>query len=158
MKKQYSPDSQAVTAHLSILQDIIRRMGSNSSSCKIQCVVLVTGILVAVGVKGTLNHAWLALIPISLFLFLDANYLALERDFRHSYNAFVCKLHITGTVPLCDLYAISPSSRVNKQLLVSLRSKAIWPFYGALFVTTLLVWQFDCIQAPVDCLNEVFGF
>ena len=101
MKKQsqYGPDSQAVTAHLSILQDIIRRMGSNSSSCKIQCVVLVTGILVAVGVNGTLSYAWLAFIPTFLFLFLDANYLALERDFRHSYNAFVCKLHITGTVP-----------------------------------------------------------
>ena len=133
-------------------------MGSNSSSCKIQCVVLVTGILVAVGVNGTLSYAWLAFIPMFAFLFLDAKYLALERDFRHSYNAFVCKLHITGTVPLCDLYAISRSSLGNEQLLASLCSKSIWPFYAALCVTTLLVWQFDCIQVPVDCLKEVFGF
>lgn len=120
--------------------------------------MLVTGILVAVAVNRTFSYAWLAFIPTFLFLFLDANYLALERDFRHSYNAFVCKLHITGTVPLSDLYAVSPSSRVNDQLLVSLWSKAIWPFYGALFVTTLLVWQLDCIKAPVDCLKETFGF
>ena len=141
----YDADSEAVQTHLTILQDIIRRMAGNSASCKNWCILLVAAILVLVARTDTTDYALLALLPTLFFLLLDAYYLALEQTFRNSYNAFVSKLH-RGDVCLSDLYAVSPGGRVGRQLLVSLRSTAIWPFYLMLVVAVLLVWQFACIR------------
>ena len=143
---RYDANSEAVRAHLSIMQDIIRRMAGNSASCKNWCIVLVAAILVLVARTEQPEYALLALLPTLLFLFLDAYYLALEQAFRHSYDAFVHKLH-QGELVLSDLYAVHPGRRVNRQLLTSLRSTAIWPFYSALVVAILLVWKFACAKA-----------
>ena len=81
-------ESSAVQAHLTILQGVIQRMAENSRSCKVWCVTLVSAILVLVARTGEPHHALLALAPALLFLLLDAYYLALERAFRNSYDAF----------------------------------------------------------------------
>ena len=147
-KSPFGPDSAAVQAHLSILQDVIRRMAGNSASCKNWCIVLVAAMLVLVARTETPDYALLAVIPTLLFGFLDAYYLALEQAFRHSYNAFVRKLH-AGAVGITDLYVVRPTGKINRQLLVSLRSTAIWPFYGALALTIVIVWQFDGIRSLI---------
>jgi hypothetical protein len=82
-----------------------------------------------------------------LFLFLDAYYLALEQAFRRSYETFVDRLH-DGTVTLADLYVVKPGRPVGRQMLVSLRSTSIWPFYFALVVAILLVWLLGYFLPP----------
>lgn len=144
----FGPNSEAVRAHLSILQDVIRRMAGNSASCKNWCIVLVAAMLVLVARTDSPDYALLSVIPTLLFCFLDAYYLALEQAFRRSYNAFVSKLH-QDAVGITDLYAVRPTGRINRQLLVSLRSTAIWPFYGALALVIIAVWQFDGIKTLV---------
>jgi hypothetical protein len=110
---------------------------------------LVAGIIVLVAQTKTSSYILLALIPACLFLCLDAYYLALEQSFRNSYTAFVAKLH-EGTVELSDLYLVrSDNQVVGSRLLRRLSSTAIWPFYGALTITILLVWQFDWIRATL---------
>ena len=148
----FGPNSAAVRAHLSILQDVIRRMASNSASCKNWCIVLVAAMLVLVAAMLVLvartaspDCALLAVIPTLLFCLLDAYYLALEQAFRSSYNAFVGKLH-RDAVEIADLYVVRPTGKINRQLLVSLRSTSIWPFYGALVLIIVAVWQFDGIK------------
>ena len=74
-------------AHLSIMQDVIRRMAGNSASCKNWCIVLVAAMLVLVARTEQPDYALLALLPTALFLFLDAYYLALEQVYRKSYEA-----------------------------------------------------------------------
>ena len=143
---EFGPNSEAVRAHLNILQDVIRRMAGNSASCKNWCVVLVAAMLVLVARTDTLDYALLALLPTLLFWVLDAYYLALEQAFRHSYNDFVRKLH-RGEVALTDLYRVVPTGRIPRQMGVSLRSTAVWPFYGALTLTIAVVWKFECIRA-----------
>ncbi len=145
--KPYDANSEAVRTHLTILQDVIRRMAGNSASCKNWCIVLVAAILVLVARTDTIDYALLALLPTLLFLFLDAYYLALEQVFRNSYNAFVRKLHSDGGIALPDLYVMRPVGAVNKQLLASLRSTAVWPFYLMLVIAIALVWKFGCIRA-----------
>ena len=108
-EQTFGPECESVSAHLSIVQGIIGRMGANSTSCKIQCVVLVAGIIVLVAQTKTPSYTLLALIPTGLFLCLDLYYLALERTFRRSYNAFVRKLH-HNQVQLEDLFVVSPDS------------------------------------------------
>ena len=145
---EYDANSDAVRTHLTILQDVIRRMAGNSASCKNWCIVLVAAILVLVARTATPDYALLALLPTLLFLFLDAYYLALEQVFRNSYNAFVRKLHSDGVVALSDLYVVRPAGPVNKQMLVSLRSTSVWPFYMALVVAILLVWLLGLLTWP----------
>ena len=142
---EFGANSEAVRAHLNILQDVIRRMAGNSASCKNWCVVLVAAMLVLVARTDTPDYALLALLPTLLLGALDAYYLALEQVFRHSYNDFVRKLH-NGEVALTDLYQVRPGRPVGQQLRVSLRSTAVWPFYGMLAVAILLVWKFDGIR------------
>ena len=144
---EYDANSEAVRAHLTILQEVIRRMAGNSASCKNWCIVLVAAILVLVARTGAPAYALLALIPTALFLSLDAYYLALEQTFRHSYDAFVAKLH-DGAVTLSDLYVVKPGTPVGRQMLVSLRSTSVWPFYLALVVAILLVWLLGYFLPP----------
>ena len=146
-QQPYDANSEAVRAHLSIVQGVINRMAGNSASCKNWCVVLVAAILVLVARTDTSDYALLALLPTLLFLFLDAYYLALEQVFRNSYNAFVRKLPGDDGIVLTDLYVVRPVGAVNKQMLVSLRSTAVWPFYLMLVVAIALVWKFDCVKA-----------
>ena len=86
-------DSSAIQSHLTMMQGVINRMAENSRSCKVWCVTLVAAVLVLVARTGESQHALIALGPALTFLFLDSYYLALERAFIRSQNAFVAKLH-----------------------------------------------------------------
>lgn len=144
---EYDANSEAVRTHLTILQDVIRRMAGNSASCKNWCIVLVAAILVLVARTAAPAYALLALIPAVLFLFLDAYYLALEQAFRRSYESFVDRLH-AGAVTLADLYVVKPGRPIGRQMIVSLRSTSVWPFYVALAVAILLVWLLGYFLPP----------
>ena len=145
---RFGPESEAVRAHLSIMQDVIRRMAGNSASCKNWCIVLVAAMLVLVARTEQPDYALLALLPTLLFLFLDAYYLALEQGFRKSYEAFVKKLH-RNEVELSDIYKVRPVGRARRQIWTSVLSFAVWPFYLVLVIAVGLVWKFDCVKAVV---------
>ena len=132
-------ESAAVQTHLTIMQDVIRRMAENSRSCKVWCVTLVSAILVLSAQTGNVQHALIALVPALLFLVLDAYYLALERGFRNAYDAFVRKLH-SGELTHCDIYVVRPREAIPKLLLQSLTSFSIWPFYLMVAGVALLAW------------------
>ncbi|HZP41321.1 MAG TPA: hypothetical protein VFD84_07400 [Candidatus Binatia bacterium] len=143
-KRSYGEDSPAVQAHLGIAQAVIQRMASNSSSCKAWCITLVSAILVIVADKGKPSYALIAGVPTLLFLVLDAYYLALERCFRASYNAFIEKLH-ARRIGSPDLYAVTPTGSLLKSVLRSLGSFSIWPFYVTLAV---MIWLAKEIVIP----------
>lgn len=125
---EYRENPQAVQAHLGIMQSVIQRMSSNSSSSKAWCIALVSAVLVIVADKSKPEYAWIAVIPTILFLSLDAYYLALEKGFRDSYNDFIDKLH-RGDVQPHDLYAVVPSGSLPHQFWKALRSFSVWPMY-----------------------------
>lgn len=128
---EYDEDSAAVQAHLEILQSVIQRMSSNSSSSKAWCIALVSAVLVIVADKGKPEYAWFAVIPTLLFLMLDAYYLSLEKGFRNSYNGFIDKLH-DRQIQQGDLYAVVPSGPTPKRFLKAFGSFSVWPMYSAL--------------------------
>ena len=146
-------DSSAVQAHLNILQGVIQRMAENSRSCKVWCVTLVSAILVLVARTGEPRHALLALAPVALFFLLDAYYLALERAFRNSYNAFVAKLH-DGGLAMADLYRVKPTNMGAMLFLACIRSFSVWLFYVVLLVTIALAWR---LVLPLDSALAIGG-
>ena len=135
-------ESSAVQAHLTIMQDVIQRMAENSRSCKVWCITLISAVLVLVARTEKPDHVLIALAPAVLFLVLDTYYLALERAFRDSYKAFVCKLH-NDTLTSPDLYVVDPTGSIPKQFFATLanpRRFSIWSFYPTLVVMILLAW------------------
>jgi hypothetical protein len=125
---EFKENSEAVQAHLGIMQSVIQRMASDSSSSKAWCITLVSAILVVVADKGKPQFVWIALIPTLLFFVLDAYYLALEKGFRNSYNSFIEKLHEKG-LRASDLYVVVPEGSLLKLTLMSAFSFSVWPFY-----------------------------
>ncbi len=142
MEDKIREDSQSVQSHLTILQNVIQRMASNSASSKAWCITLVSAILVIVANKGKPQYALIAIIPTLLFFVLDIYYLALENGFRNSYNDFIAKLHL-GEVKSEDLFAVKSKGRLLKLFFNSVCSFSIYPFYGTLlimiYVTKILV-------------------
>lgn len=137
-KADISGDSPAVQSHLGILQSVIQRMATNSSSAKAWCITLVSAILVLVADKSKPEYAWIAAIPTALFLVLDAYYLGLEKGFRNAYNDFIDRLHAED-LAVADLYQVSPKGSVFVLLMKSLFSFSVWPFYVTLAVTIYVV-------------------
>jgi hypothetical protein len=84
MSNPLNPDSAAVQSYLNILQGVIARMAANSANCKTRCITLASALLVLIADKGKTNLMAIALIPVLLFCFLDAYYLAQERAFREA--------------------------------------------------------------------------
>lgn len=128
---EFKENSQAVQAHLSIMQSVIQRMATNSSSSKAWCITLVSAILVIVADKGKPQYAWIAVVPSFLFFVLDAYYLALEKGFRNSYNSFIEKLHSERLVA-SDLFVVLPKGGLFALFFKSLGSFSVWPFYATL--------------------------
>ena len=128
--------SPSVQTHLGIMQGVIERMGSNSTSSKAWCITLVSAILVIVAERDKSNLALIALIPTVLFLALDTYYLSLEKGFRKSYNSFIAKLH-KGQLTPEDLYAVDPEGQKSERILESLKSFSVWGFYGAISLLIL---------------------
>jgi len=60
-KKKLPEESPSVQAHLGILQGVIERMASNSTSSKSWCITIVSAILVVVADKNKPDYAFLAL-------------------------------------------------------------------------------------------------
>src|SRR5262245_53799678 len=133
---EHRENSPAVQAHLAIMQSVIQRMASNSSSSKAWCIALVSAVLVVITDKSKPEYAWLALIPTLLFLVLDAYYLGLEKAFRDSYNAFIDRLH-EGRIQARDLYAVVPTGSLLRHFTQALRSFSVWPLYITLIV---MIW------------------
>ena len=134
------------------MQGVLNRMAENSRSCKVWCVTLVAAVLVLVARTGEPQHALIALVPTLLFLLLDSYYLALERAFIRSQNAFVAKLH-RGELEPGDVYRVVPTGMGLLLVGRCLGSVSIWLFYPLVVATVVLAWQLILpSSSPVEAL------
>ena len=138
-QKPIDAESSAVQTHLNIMQGVIQRMAENSRACKMWCVTLVAAVLVLVARTGEPQHALLALVPTVLFGVLDSYYLALERAFIKSHNAFVAKLH-RGKLEPTDVYRVAPTGMGLLLVGRCFGSVSIWLFYPLVVATVALAW------------------
>ena len=120
-------ESSAVQSHLTMMQGVINRMAENSRSCKVWCVTLVAAVLVLVARTGEPQHVLIALVPTLLFWVMDSYYLALERAFIRSQNAFVEKLHC-GKLKPGDVYRVVPTGMGLPLVGRCIGSVSIWLF------------------------------
>ncbi|HPE61343.1 MAG TPA: hypothetical protein PLB10_13495 [Thiolinea sp.] len=133
-------DSPAVLRHIDLYQDLIKRMASNSAECKKWAIGLVSAILILVAEKGIGQAAALVIVPVVLFCFLDAYYLALEKQFIAANNHFLDQLH-RGELGLEALYRVKVTGSLPQTFLDALLSWSVWPFYlGMLALVAFTRW------------------
>jgi hypothetical protein len=139
--KYLTEESPSVQSHLGIIQGVIDRMATNSTSAKSWCITIVSAILVVIADKNKPDYAFLALIPTLLFLALDVYYLAMEKGVRNSYDKFVKKVH-SGTLTADDLYLVHLVGGTVKLRWAAFKSFSVWGFYLGLVVLIILAKHF----------------
>lgn len=138
MLKVHDP---GVQTHLTILQGIISRLASNSANAKTWSITLAAAVLVLMIDRMSSRACVLALIPVLTLVFLDAYYLALERDFRKLHRVFVQDLH-DGRADERQLFVITvPHGLRHKASTIgsALLSTSVWPFYLLLILAVVAV-------------------
>lgn len=141
--KIYDADSDAARDYLSALQSVVTRLANNSSQCKTWCITITSAIIVLAARMTAPNHAWIAIVPIVTFCFLDAYYLSLEREFIAAYTKATKKLR-NNELTLSDLY-LFPSQRNQdvkekvERIWDAFLSTSVAPFYVLLLLTLAFV-------------------
>ena len=113
--------------HLEFIQAIITRMGSNSFQMKGWMVAIVSALLAIYAGKQNGLYALFAILPTTIFWFLDAYYLWQERKFRGLYND-VAKL--SKDAKKIELFAMRPD-------LYTSGKYSFWDVLGSMTIMTL---------------------
>jgi hypothetical protein len=130
-------DNPAILTHINLLQGVINRLADNSSSCKTWCLTLVSALLSLAGATHVPGIAACVILPIIIFGFVDAMYLAEEKSYRQLFNRTVIAVR-DGSYRSEDLFeVVAPLSLENFRS--SLRSWAILPVYGVLILAYIFI-------------------
>ncbi len=146
-------DNSAVTAHISMLQAIIARLATNSASCKTWCLAMVGALLSFAAGTESPRLAAFAIVPIVMFAFLDANYLAQERAYRDLFNAVVDKIR-KATYAVTDSFEAKAPLKPGA-LAAAFRSWSIWPFYLGLLAACAVAVGSGWVDLPAATSNSI---
>lgn len=124
--------------YLLMLQDVIQRMASNSTNCKVWTITIVTSMMAMMIAVPTLRvFLPISILPILSFYILDSYYLGLENDFRNLQKDYVDKLKESLFIPVniyCfDIHTVN-QNRNNANFIKALKSISTYPMYLALLV------------------------
>jgi hypothetical protein len=143
-------DNPAVIAHMNMLQAIINRLATQSSSCKTWCLSLVAALISFAGATKMPSIVTFALVPVVIFGFLDTMYLAQETAYRDLFNSVAASIR-DGTYGK-DRFFNASALHTEKYILQALGSWSIWPVYGgliALYIIAHSTGWFTTFAIPV---------
>lgn len=132
-------DNTAVTTHINLLQGIINRLATNSASCKTWCLTLVAALVSLAGATRVPGIITFALVPITIFGFVDMMYLAQEKAYRDLYTSTIATIR-NGSYKLGNVYEARAQLQF-KHIRTAFFSWAILPIYLGL-VTIYLITYF----------------
>ena len=120
--------------HLEFIQNIINRMNSNSFHIKGWMITILSALLALYANTNNVSYVFVAIIPTTLFWYLDAFYLQQERKFRELYNDI---LPDDSTIPLFAT-PIDNYTTCRCCLWSTFFSKTIGWLYGIIVVLLIL--------------------
>ena len=137
-------DNPSAMGHITLLQGIINRLANNGASCKTWCIALVSALLSLTGAIHLPGLVGVALVPVVIFGFLDANYLAKERAYRDLYGRVVEKIR-AASYTLADTFeARAPLKR--RARIKAFFSWAVAPMYLGLIALYVVARCLGWIQ------------
>jgi hypothetical protein len=129
------PENAAVTTQITLLQGIINRLATNSSSCKTWCLTLVSALFSFAGATRTPAIAGFALVPVVIFGFVDTMYLAQERAYRDLYEEIVTEIR-DSKYTVARAFSAN-AARTSTHVKDAFASWSIWPVYGVLILVII---------------------
>ncbi|MFL6857554.1 MAG: hypothetical protein ACJ8EB_06545 [Allosphingosinicella sp.] len=132
---------------MAMLQAIIVRLATASASCKTWCLTLVGALLsFAAGMKSP-QLAGFAIVPIVLFTYLDASYLAQEQAYRHLFAKVIVPKIRDGTYSLYDCYEAN-APLCSGGVARAVFSWSVGPFYLSLLLAYAVAMCSGWVAAP----------
>ena len=134
--------------YISLLQENINRMASNSANCKTWLVTILAALLaIQVSLQELQGILWIALIPAILFYLLDSYYLGLERRFIKIEGGFVDN-EKQGSDMTAMLYNFNTKSIMSdcKATWNAMGSTSTWPFYITIILVIVVISAWPCIR------------
>jgi hypothetical protein len=134
----------SLSAHLTFIQDVIKRLAGNSFLLKGWAITLCSG-LIALGISRSQGTLVLVALPSALaFCLLDAFYLQDERRYRALHDIVRlgrCRDDCQHSVPTGE-YCLHTDcvGASDASFAEAMKSKSIWVFYSALAATSVGVW------------------
>ena len=130
-KKDLEAESIRI-AHLTMLQGVITRMGSNAFTLKALSATFGSAAIavMATAQKPSPLYALAALVPILIFWLMDAQYLRYERSYRKLFE----RVRRGEEVEAYDLNADPFMSEVGHVLRIALSWSTAW-FYVAILIS-----------------------
>lgn len=128
----FEPANAAVTAHINLMQGIINRLAGASASCKTWCITLVAALASLAGATRTPEILEFTALPILMFAYLDAMYLAQERVYRAMFRRVVETIR-DGSYSRGDVFETEAGS-AHSGLIAAFKSWSVWPIYLGLGV------------------------
>lgn len=119
--------------HLEFIQNIITRMNSNSFLIKGWSVTLISALFALAAKDVNLRYVLISYLVIPTFWLLDGFFIATERQYRDLYDKIRKSPKTDFTMDVREFI------KGNRTWLCSIFSKTLIPFYGILFLATILV-------------------
>ena len=116
--------------HLEFIQSVINRMGANSFRLKGWAVVLVSALMILVAREDSGEAAFVGLVPVVVFWWLDAYFLHQERLFRALYD----RVRVLDAEQIDFSMDTKPLKGPKLSLANALFSKTLVAFYLAIAV------------------------
>lgn len=134
-----------------LIQNIIKRMASNSFMIKGWTITLVVATLL---LKDENIKVLIAYIPLVVFWYLDSYFLQQERMYRKLYN-WVIENRLKTDEYLLDMNAYRFSSEVDTVIQIMFSKTLFW-FYGSIFLllTTFVIYMFINKSPSIEILNS----
>ena len=126
--------------HLSMIQQVITRMGNNSFALKGWSVGMMIAIYAFAG-QNSHKAVVVTLIPLIVFWFLDSYYLTLERKFRALYNDVRLRKEDEIDFDMnFDNIVVSMKDLKKYDFVNVFISKTVLPFYLVCIAITLVIY------------------
>ncbi len=145
----YPADNPAAIAHINLLQGIINRLANNSASCKTWCLSILAALLSLAGATHNPTLVTIALVPVTVFGFIDTMYLANETAYRDLYKRIVGAIR-DGEYRLANTFEAGAWNGVGHFLYCFIRaaaSWAIWPVYLGLVAAYVAADHWGALDA-----------
>ena len=137
--------------YISLLQENINRMASNSANCKTWLVTILAALLaLQVSLQELQGILWIALIPAILFYILDGYYLGLERRFIKIEGNFV-EHEKTDEVLSSYLYNFNTKAIMSDRTATwqAMWSASTCPFYITVILIIVVVSAWPYISTLI---------
>ena len=137
--------------YISLLQENINRMASNSANCKTWLVTILAALLaIQVSLQELQGILWVALIPAILFYVLDSYYLGLERRFIRIEGNFVeHERHDEDLSALLYNFDTKTIMSDRKATWQAMGSTSTWPFYIIVIFIIVVIYAWPYISSLI---------